>query len=115
MAIEKKINIDLYQYPTEKAIRSANSQVTLGDLDGNFVKFLHQLVGRYLWSSKSYLGLFDLYLEPTLSKEQIEKFNLFLADVGLFNPVRLRLIGDELADRGVNDYFILKLLERLTG
>ena len=43
----------------------------------------------------------------------LKLFNGILAKLQFNKTVGIRLIGDELADRGSNDYFILKVLEKL--
>jgi hypothetical protein len=50
-----------------------------------------------------------------LTADDISEFNLILAQLRFSNPSQqlVRLIGDVLADRGSNDYFTLKLIQRM--
>ncbi len=46
-------------------------------------------------------------------KADIQAFDAILAKVKVVNPTNIRLIGDELSDRGANDYFVLEILRKL--
>ncbi|WP_324607133.1 Dot/Icm T4SS effector Wip [Legionella adelaidensis] len=48
-----------------------------------------------------------------LTKNHLDEFNQILSKIEFSNDCLVRLIGDELADRGSNDYFTLKILEKL--
>jgi predicted MPP superfamily phosphohydrolase len=48
-----------------------------------------------------------------LTEEDITWFNEVINNLTINNPSVIRWIGDTLADRGNNDYFVLKLLEKL--
>lgn len=52
--------------------------------------------------------------EPPFTKHDVDKINEIIERIKVAHNVgKLRLIGDELSDRGFNDYFTLKLLEKL--
>lgn len=46
-------------------------------------------------------------------KDIKQEFDQFLTKLKITNPTLIRLIGDELSDRGSNDYFILKIIDFL--
>lgn len=127
--------IDISEYPT--AIEaSPSSQVTIGDLHGNALKFIYFLIkeGVLQLSEADYLEFVKIYREstinklsalqfdarsPPLTKANFERFNQIIENAQVNRivinneDVVVRLIGDELADRGANDYFTLKILEKL--
>lgn len=56
-----------------------------------------------------------IYQTPleNIDKECLIQFNTILDRIVFEKGRMIRLLGDELADRGANDYFTLKLLEKL--
>jgi hypothetical protein len=98
------------------------SIVAVGDLHGNFSKFLYGLVrnGIIEISSENYKRLTDLYHNIPGSfkpehKVMIQEFELLIESaITLRNKnASVILIGDETADRGNNDYYTLLLLRKL--
>ncbi len=118
-------NVDLYQYPfpeykhIHKLEQSkANHVATIGDLHGNALKFLHFLVieGILDIEKNQYEQFVRLYLKDTdqITKDDLCNLNMMFASIKSGNTNYLiRLIGDDLADRGSNDYFTLKIFEIL--
>ncbi|NKB47387.1 MAG: hypothetical protein GKR77_06320 [Legionellales bacterium] len=119
LVLLKQPNIELY--PSEEDIKQVNESVikndiTIGDLHGNFVKLLYVLVRFNLIkiSLEDYQRLVQIYKQDAWSKEDINQFQGILDAIKRNEsiPVRLiRLIGDELSDRGSNDYFTLYLFK----
>ena len=132
--IEK--NVDIYNYPDEFEAHSGS--LTIGDLHGNAIKLLHFLLRHAVIKFKDgisepatyyhkFVTLYDqcgditrLYLdknyESALQKlpEIISQFNQLVSQLEIKNKfVLVRLVGDELADRGSNDYLTLRLLDLL--
>lgn len=91
------------------------SVVTLGDLHGNAAKLLHMLVleGVLDISKDNYDKLIQIYKKSN-QEYNLEEFANILNEVKLKDPCpKLRLIGDDLADRGKNDLLTLLIFERL--
>ncbi len=111
--IEEKVNIE--EYPVIDLV--AKAELTLGDLHANPIKFLYSLVRHRVvqLSEINYLALVELYNsnKGQLSKACIAEFNRLVGCMKVSTATRLRLIGDEVADRGWNDYYMLKILDVL--
>jgi WipA-like, phosphatase domain len=119
--------VDLTQYPPvdDSHPISEQTSLTIGDLHGNALKFIwfliHQNVMQlqpvepYTNPNDVYQRIVDIYKKPAkdLTLEDIKEFNHIIQASHLDNKATIRLIGDELADRGANDYFTLKILEKL--
>lgn len=115
-----KETVDIYALP---AIQqgypvTAEVEITLGDLHANAVKLLFTLFKHGIASNitaEEYTQFVAIYQKPpdTLTKEDIIQFNHLLDKMEINSPAVIRLLGDELADRGQNDYFILKILQKL--
>lgn len=99
-------------------IKREPGQFTVGDLHGNAAKLLFILFEHGIASglSKSdHKTLYYVYNTPVewLTAEDLATFMQLLDQMTLDKGFRLRLIGDELCDRGENDYFTLLILQRL--
>lgn len=113
--------VNLFEYP-EAQILQPQSILTFGDLHGNAVKLLFFLIESGILALKQerydYQRLVEIYyLEIDLIQPcHIDSFESIL-EQALFNPIastiKIRLLGDETADRGQNDYFTLLILEQL--
>lgn len=109
------IDID-FRPPLIPATTATN--ITIGDLHSNAIKLLYFLVrqGICTISEADYKRLVEIYWFPTewLTRALLNKFNTIIERIEIIDRHTLvRLIGDELADRGSNDYFILKILQKL--
>ncbi|MBL7481226.1 Dot/Icm T4SS effector Wip [Legionella bononiensis] len=109
--------VDIYQFPDVCYPAKENTQITIGDLHGNSMKLMFMLVKQGITTNvtkEQYDKLTALYNKNVvdLTKQDIEEFNKIIAGI-TFNKTAITLIGDELADRGSNDYFTLKILEKL--
>lgn len=116
--LEKKLNI--FTFPTLDSEYFANTdELTIGDLHGNAIKLLYFLIKQQIVSnvtSQEYKKLVDIYKKSVdkLGKKDLESFNKIVKKIVCKNQkLIVRLIGDELADRGSNDYFTLKILQKL--
>lgn len=121
--------VDLYEHvptsivPTQASLTapeqtSGPGQFTVGDLHGNAAKLLFILFEHGIASGLSefeYKQMLSIYKTPVnaLIQQQLIDFSQFLQKMKLAKGYSLRLIGDELCDRGENDYFTLLILERL--
>jgi hypothetical protein len=109
--------IDLRVRPT--AHKFQINQFTIGDLHANAIKLVHALIQNGVCaelSEEAYQRLVALYEAPApLSAENFHAFNKFIDhELTVIEPnILVRLIGDLLADRGRNDWFVLKILKKL--
>lgn len=109
--------VDIYQFPSVDLI-DKGTQITIGDLHGNAMKLMFMLVTHGIATNinkEDYENLVKIYSiqAENLTKEHLGDFNKILAKIEFNSDSTIRLIGDELADRGNNDYFTLKILEKL--
>jgi len=119
--IEDEQDVDLKIMPVSHGIPlSADDNLTLGDLHGNAIKLIHFLIHENViqgLNDNDYQELVSIYKKPVnaLNKTDLNKFDALLQKITAVNPNSplITFIGDVLADRGSNDYFTLKVLERL--
>jgi hypothetical protein len=110
-------NVNINEYP--KQIESpTNQQLTIGDLHGNTMKLMYFLIQQGIvtnFTAKDYQKMFTIYEKQakSLEKEDIKKYDNLVKKLKFNKGTLVRLIGDELADRGQNDYFTLKILEKM--
>lgn len=112
--------VDINKCPTVDTtfINVPEAEFTLGDLHGNFLKLFFILIRCGIANNVSeidYQQSVKIYTKSTdqITREDLDKFNELLDKIQFNSSGLLRLLGDELADRGSNDYFTLKLLEKL--
>jgi hypothetical protein len=114
--VEEQVNI--YQMP-EAITLPPYSQVTVGDLHGNTMKLLFMLVKHGVIKEMTD-DIYELLVETYTfaHKEGLKDYIISWYVKALieleYNPsIGIRLIGDELCDRGSNDYLTLILLNQL--
>lgn len=95
-----------------------DTQLTIGDLHGNALKLLYILIrhGFFDLSNELYALFVHIYKKPAdcLTRQDIDDFNVIIDSLEVLERRKLlRLIGDETADRGQNDYFTLKLIKKI--
>jgi len=110
--------VDIYKLPTARESDPQITEVTIGDLHGNSMKLMYMLIREGIASGVKpvqYSKLVTIYKKDVkkLTANDIKEFNAILDDITFDKSKLVRLIGDELADRGSNDYFTLKILEKL--
>lgn len=118
-------SVDIYCPPSPKSNSDVDCEITIGDLHSNallFIYFLqqHKIVSltdeQYKLLVHEYVGLEQLKETPTAGEEilaRTQKIVAIIESLSIINKPKLRLIGDETADRGVNDLFILLILKKL--
>ncbi|NDH08693.1 MAG: type IV secretion protein Dot [Gammaproteobacteria bacterium] len=114
-------DVDIFQLPPLDAAHPGTEgiQITIGDLHGNAMKLMFMLVkhgiAKHL-NAEDYAKLVRIYTIPVedLTEGILAEYNTILSEIEFSTDSLVRLIGDELADRGSNDYFTLKILEKLT-
>lgn len=94
------------------------SQLTVGDMHGNALKFIYILIKHGIithLSDEDYQTLVSIYYKDVdqLTPDDLAKFCEILDNAPVNSEGKLRLLGDELSDRGSNDYFTLKIIEKL--
>lgn len=105
--------VDNSKYPLEEGV-----QFTKGDLHANALTLIFSLIKQGIASNINpfeYLEIDAIYNTAVkdLTEEQFYRFNELIDKMKINKKVMYRLIGDELGDRGSNDYFVLKILSRL--
>lgn len=116
--VNERVNI--YELPAVDLAHKGTegTHITIGDLHGNTMKLMYMLFKHGIaqnLSGDDYKRLVEIYRTPTndLSTELLTEFNAILNKIEFRSGSLIRLIGDELADRGSNDYFTLKVIEQL--
>lgn len=113
--------VDLMKYPQKVDINlvNENNQLTIGDLHGNALRLINFLIRHRVieMEKENYMLFRNIYIKRSddLQLIDITNFKTILKNsrVNLNAAKTIRLIGDELCDRGKNDYFTLKVLEKL--
>jgi hypothetical protein len=111
--------VDIYQFPVDVLPKSESyTQITIGDLHANAIKLLFMLVKHRIAThinEDDYTRLVAIYRMSvhSLTQQDLHEFNHILSKIQFNTNYFIRLIGDDLADRGNNDYFTLKILEKL--
>lgn len=113
-------DVNIYELPQmiSRSPTQSGFEVTIGDLHGNAIKLLFFLIKHGIAQNltrNDYHQLVVLYTKDNdeLTKEDLERYKAILGKIKFNNHTKVRLIGDELADRGSNDYFTLLLFEKL--
>lgn len=109
--------VNLEIKPSFKESSDYTTEITVGDLHSNASKFLYLLVkhGFLNPTQAQYNELIRLYKQKPTTAETFEDFSSCLKAIPVHHRnITLRLIGDDLADRGKNDYFILKIYQKLS-
>ncbi|MDP3268619.1 MAG: type IV secretion protein Dot [Legionella sp.] len=111
-------SVDIYKFPQVDKKHVGATEVTIGDLHANSMNLMFMLVKHGIATNineNEYNELAKIYKTKVndLTRKDKDRFDTILSKIKFNNNCLIRLIGDELADRGQNDYFILKLLEKL--
>jgi hypothetical protein len=110
---------ELYEYPDIdlKRLPHAKNQFTLGDLHANAIKFIYFLVQQNILiiNRNDYQKLVSIYKKKNslLKKDDLDIYSDIIANAKCNRLGTIRLVGDDLADRGSNDYFMWKIIEKL--
>lgn len=111
-----KENVNIYIYPKE-SIQVNNEQLSIGDLHSNAMLFMYFLITHGIMKTRedNYNKLCEIYLKDVklLTKNDIKEFNDIIDGLEIGIKPLIRLIGDEICDRGQNDYFIFKIINKL--
>lgn len=118
---------DLMSPPTVIPFDAKNRHVGIGDLHGNALKLIYILIEQGFLegiSEENYKTLKDIYYRNYDSvqdegqrdsqiKRDLDNFRSIIESSIVNTKRSLTLIGDELADRGRNDYFTLLVIKKL--
>lgn len=111
----REANLDTF--PEVIAHSAEHTHVSVGDLHGNALKLIYTLIeeGILEVTREEYETLRDIYYKPTdsLTAIDLDAFRTIINSATVNSTRSLTLIGDELADRGNNDYFTLFVLKKL--
>lgn len=112
--VNERVNI--HYYPNLTPVDEV-SQITIGDLHGNALKFLFFLIKHEIVAcdEEHYISFKEIYQKEAnkLTLEDITSMETICEQLIVKNKHKICLIGDELADRGENDYFMLLLFAKL--
>jgi hypothetical protein len=113
--IKESADLDTLPKGNEQYPADIKNQLTIGDLHGNALKLIYFLVRQNVLVIKpgDYAEIVDIYKKNELEKKDLKRFNSILTKIKIQPVGTVRLIGDEVADRGMNDYFTLKVLNML--
>lgn len=109
---------NLYTHPDKQPIADDTRHVSVGDMHGNALKLIYHLIEEgflTLRDPADYDTLKKIYTTPVhkLTQKDIYLFERIINKSTCNNDRSLTIIGDELADRGMNDYFTLLVLNKL--
>ena len=111
--IEREANLSIY--PISKS--GEVGHVAVGDMHGNALKLIYTLIEENILDidQGDYTKIKTIYDKKVgdLTKSDIAQFKSIVESCGVNRKKSLTLIGDELADRGKNDYFTLMVFKKL--
>ena len=119
MTLRTRFDVDLddFSSPFEDTFYSANQVTTLGDIHGHARRFLETLVreGVLDISLSDRKKIKAIYEESEdLAATDLGEFKLCLSRIKLKDPCpKVRLIGDDCADRGNDDLLTVLTFQRL--
>jgi NADH:ubiquinone oxidoreductase subunit len=116
-------DVDLNEYPFVNEQRDSTQKVTIGDIHGNTIKLLHFLIREGVLeldedralAEERYKELIRIYAKSKkLKLKDVQKFEWILKKSKILkSSPKIRLIGDDLADRGKNDLLTLLVLQKI--
>ena len=110
---------DLHKMPAPLRSLNGDEQFTLGDLHGNTLKFIHFLIKEGVMildrGEADYQTFMSIYYKDPKALKIDDLLEIaVIIECAKYNPCGLiRLLGDEQADRGSNDYYTLLVLNQL--
>lgn len=115
---ELKINtVNLNDYPKKISHYGPDMEVTIGDLHGNALKLLYFLISNDVMrlSEKDYQRFVTIYKKSPieLTHKDIALFHTIINSAYINSAHKLRFLGDDLCDRGMNDYYTLQIYKKL--
>lgn len=110
-------NANLKHYPKKISNHQPGVEVTIGDLHGNALKLLYFLIRNDVvqlpkTDYELFVSIYKKQPDQVTSKD-LAMFHAVL-NAAVFNKVhKIRFLGDDLCDRGMNDYYTLQIYKKL--
>lgn len=109
--------VNLEQYPDQITVQDSGVEVTIGDLHGNSLKLLNFLIRNDVIkiSKEDYKLFVKIYQKSPddLSSKDLAFFQVILNSAEINPHHKIRFLGDDLCDRGMNDYYTLSIYQKL--
>jgi len=109
------VNINLY--PRKILKHHKDATISIGDLHGNAQKLLYFLISNNIVQSsgKDYKSFSKIYKKsPTeITPEDLVRFREIIDSLVINHDNKLMFLGDDLSDRGMNDYYTLYIFKKL--
>lgn len=110
-------HVNLTKYPENITVQAPGVEVTIGDLHGNALKLLNFLIRNDIVkiTKEDYKLFVNIYKTrpDELTVKDLTFFHAIL-DGAVINPQhKVRFLGDDLCDRGMNDYYTLHIYKKL--
>lgn len=113
------VHTDIAIFPECTLEPSRDSLTVFGDLHANALKFLHLLIQNGFITNlhpSQYTTLYKIYQKEVsqLTQADIDTWLSIVSKMKCSNRHKLLLLGDELGDRGNNDFFMITLIEKIS-
>jgi len=109
-------NVTMETYPNSHTYKPG-VEVTIGDLHGNALKLVYFLISTGVMNlpKDEYKQLVTLYkkLPEELLDKDLSLFRAIIDNASLNTSQKIRFLGDDLCDRGMNDYYTLYIYNKL--
>lgn len=109
--------VDLKSYPENVQPQAPDVEITIGDLHGNAIKLLYFLIRSDVLAmdAKDYQSLVQIYEKTPeqLSKKDLGLFQSIINLAAVSRQHKIRFLGDDLCDRGMNDFYTLTIFKKL--
>jgi hypothetical protein len=110
-------NVNLKNYPKKISHHGPDIEITIGDLHGNAQKLLYFLISNDVIriNPQDYQRFIAIYKKSPkdLSHKDIGLFHAIINSATINAEHKLRFLGDDLCDRGMNDYYTLYIYKKL--
>lgn len=110
-------NVDLKKYPETIDTFAPGMEVTIGDLHGNALKLIYFLLRNQVikLSKRDYQQLVTIYTTPPelITSKDLDLFQAIITSAPLSRLHKIRFLGDDLCDRGMNDFYTLFIFKTL--
>jgi len=119
--IDRNADLRLYPGADTQNVLQPNCQFAIGNLYGNPLKFLHFLVREHILevSKEQYEAAVEIYQKPTLTAEDLQKYNGIIMGAKLSkeatkNKIAICLAGGVMTSQDKNNLLTLRILQKLS-